>query len=346
MAQHDYILDNQSRANFRQDLNNALQAIATQNSATTAPATTYPYQIWADTTTNKLKIRDSANTTWIIIGALDTTNLRLLPLTGGNITGKLGFNMSNPGSILSLGNVAANATQRIAFYEADSASTSFYGVGMANPSSGIYGVGIWTSKTPADTNMDVFISNGKMGIGTSALGSKLTLGGAAANATQRIAFYEADSASTSFYGVGMANPSSGIYGVGIWTSKTPADTNMDVFISNGKMGIGVTNPSYPIHHSSGAFLSPGGVWINASSQLLKENFSTMNVLDKVMSLPIYEYNYIEDKHHRYFTPVSEDFHVAFGLGAPHAISAGDLGGVALQAIKELVDRLRIAGIQI
>lgn len=70
MSQHDYILANQSRTSFRSDLNDALAAITTNNSAATAPATMYAYQFWADTTTGLLKQRNAANTAWITLFTL------------------------------------------------------------------------------------------------------------------------------------------------------------------------------------------------------------------------------------------------------------------------------------
>jgi hypothetical protein len=71
MAQHDYILANQSGAAFRSDLNNGLAAIVSQNSGTAQPSTTYAYQWWADTTTGLLKIRNAANNAWITLFQLD-----------------------------------------------------------------------------------------------------------------------------------------------------------------------------------------------------------------------------------------------------------------------------------
>lgn len=71
MAQHDYIIANQSGAGFRADLNNALAAIVSNNSGATAPATTYAYMPWADTTTGLFKIRNGANSAWITLYQLD-----------------------------------------------------------------------------------------------------------------------------------------------------------------------------------------------------------------------------------------------------------------------------------
>jgi hypothetical protein len=76
MATHDYVIDDQTTPAFRSDLNNALAAIATNNSSTSAPATTYAGLWWLDTTNNYLKIRDKNDANWIIVGEFDVTNSR------------------------------------------------------------------------------------------------------------------------------------------------------------------------------------------------------------------------------------------------------------------------------
>jgi hypothetical protein len=89
MAQHDYIIANQSGAAFRSDLNNGLAAIVSQNSGAAQPSTTYAYQWWADTTAGLLKLRNAANNAWITIGTLADANLGLLAQSGGTLTGAL-----------------------------------------------------------------------------------------------------------------------------------------------------------------------------------------------------------------------------------------------------------------
>ena len=86
MAQHDYVISNQSFAALRADLNNALAAIASNNSGAAAPSTTYAYQLWADTgsTPPTLRQRNGANNAWIAIGLLDSANLgNLSPASSG-----------------------------------------------------------------------------------------------------------------------------------------------------------------------------------------------------------------------------------------------------------------------
>jgi len=75
MAQHDYVIANQSGSAFRADLNNALAASVSTNSGSSAPSTTYSYMLWADSTNNVIKLRNSANNAWITLfttaGGLD-----------------------------------------------------------------------------------------------------------------------------------------------------------------------------------------------------------------------------------------------------------------------------------
>ncbi len=73
MATHDYNLANASGASFRADLNNALQAILTNNSSASSPSTTAAYMFWADTNTGILKIRNSSNDAWVELLQLDGT---------------------------------------------------------------------------------------------------------------------------------------------------------------------------------------------------------------------------------------------------------------------------------
>lgn len=71
--QGDQSVANQAGAAFRADLNNELQALATNSSGTSSPGTTYAYQWWADTSNGLLKQRNAANTGWLVRGTLAET---------------------------------------------------------------------------------------------------------------------------------------------------------------------------------------------------------------------------------------------------------------------------------
>jgi hypothetical protein len=70
-----------------QDINNALDTLNTLGSGLTAPSSPESGQLWHDTTTNAVKLRDQANANWITLGNIDETNkLWLPPLGGGTAT--------------------------------------------------------------------------------------------------------------------------------------------------------------------------------------------------------------------------------------------------------------------
>ena len=116
MATHDYVIANNSGAAVRQDINNALAAIVSNNSSATEPATTYAFQFWFDTSNNILKFRNAANSAWI---DWITTTGRILAPDGAADAPGIGFaSDTNTGLWLSGGNdvnVTCNGTTRATF---------------------------------------------------------------------------------------------------------------------------------------------------------------------------------------------------------------------------------------
>ena len=87
MAQHDYDIANGTGAAVRSDINNVLDAVVSQNSGSSAPSTTFSYQLWADTSAGLLKIRNGANNAWVTLGTLDAANLGLATLASPSLSG-------------------------------------------------------------------------------------------------------------------------------------------------------------------------------------------------------------------------------------------------------------------
>ncbi len=65
MAQHDYDIANASGATVRADINSVLDAIATNNSGSSAPSTMFANMLWYDTNLSILMIRNEANSAWL-----------------------------------------------------------------------------------------------------------------------------------------------------------------------------------------------------------------------------------------------------------------------------------------
>jgi hypothetical protein len=74
MSQHDFVIDSQGAPAARTDINNGLQALASQSSGDTEPSTTYANQPWYETDTNTLKMRNEANSGWLNFGYIDQSS--------------------------------------------------------------------------------------------------------------------------------------------------------------------------------------------------------------------------------------------------------------------------------
>ena len=86
-AQHDFEIttaDANTGVTFRAAVNASLQALASLSSGATAPSTTYAFQLWADTGNDQLKIRNAANSGWIVVGKLSEIYLGLASLSVQN----------------------------------------------------------------------------------------------------------------------------------------------------------------------------------------------------------------------------------------------------------------------
>ena len=78
----------------RANMNNALQAITTQQSGSIAPTTIYPYMSWVDTSATPavLKVRNGANNAWLVVGNLvDGSGVKFLATEGATTTGGYSF---------------------------------------------------------------------------------------------------------------------------------------------------------------------------------------------------------------------------------------------------------------
>lgn len=87
----DYNLANQVGSTFRTELNAVLGDIQSLNSGSSDPTTTVAYKIWVDTSTNLLKIRNSSNNGWLVLGSLTdaahTNNFGLATKADPDFTG-------------------------------------------------------------------------------------------------------------------------------------------------------------------------------------------------------------------------------------------------------------------
>ena len=102
----------------------------------------------------------------------------------------------------------------------------------------------------------------------------------------------------------------------------------------GDMGNGIPAPGYPLVMASGAYVTTGGVWTDASSRELKENIKDLTGEEAIRTLeglnPV-KYNYKIDK---------EDRHVGFiAEEVPELLAAKDRKGLSPMDIVAVLTRI-------
>jgi len=108
--------------------------------------------------------------------------------------------------------------------------------------------------------------------------------------------------------------------------------------------VGPINSGLTIATWTGARLTDGGIWSNASDRNRKTDFEEVDpraVLDKLAGMPVRQWRYTnEDAGVKHLGPVAQDFQSVFGLGTDDkSIGTVDADGVALAAIQGLNQKL-------
>jgi len=118
MSQNDFTIANQGFPAFRADLNSALQALASLSEGATEPSTTFAYQLWYDSTTDILKVRNADNDAWINLfnfdQATDTVSVEGTDLVD-DTTPQLGGDLDTNGNNIEFGDSAASTDDRAVF---------------------------------------------------------------------------------------------------------------------------------------------------------------------------------------------------------------------------------------
>lgn len=144
--------------------------------------------------------------------------------------------------------------------------------------------------------------------------------------------------------------------LGFRTHVTPVSSEAIVMVKDGRLGVGVDAPEAKLHVKGGVLFTSGGTganqgvswspgsasWSFTSDRNTKEAIEPVDpaqVLDRLLSVPIAEWNYI-GYGQRHIGPMAQDFHAAFPLSESETtLNDADLHGVALAAIQGLNGKL-------
>ena len=336
--------------------------------------------------------QDSAGVTTIIGNTVDTGYINALSITtvGAVTAGSLtGLTVTGGTVRTSSGNPRvqmSGANNRIEIYNSNGTNVGFFGRGGAN--------GNFMYINQPDTNEDYppfYITSAQDSNAMNCFNTNSSI-------SNRAAFRFESNNSNSNSPCGVFNATGGTHALNLYGNSSAGVGTL--YISQAGTG---ASAYLVFTNVGGCFCSKAGVWTDASSKELKENFEDIKVLDIVKNLDIKKYNYISEKKRskadiknwltdrkkrekysmtdegrkespdnekylkqkitakdnieiekeltkecdqelkgkvtKHISPMAEDFHKAFGFGDDKGISPKDLAGVALQAIKELTEKV-------
>jgi hypothetical protein len=198
----------------------------------------------------------------------------------------------------------------------DVAASGKVGIGTASPASNLHVFGA--------SNTDVFIGVGEDPLGTTGTQSALTIG----------------------YGGNSLGLATGFFNVRPDSSAVAPNPSLRFFTANvqraiidneGFFGIGVANPAFPIEHSSGAHLTAGGIWADASSRGFKQDIENLDSNEAMQALkglqPVrYAYKVDPTEHHVGF--IAEDVPDLVATKDRKSLSPMDIVGVLTKVVQQ------------
>lgn len=105
----------------------------------------------------------------------------------------------------------------------------------------------------------------------------------------------------------------------------------------GNVGIGDLSPSYPLHMASGAYVTTGGVWTNASSRSYKEHIAELTSNEAIAAfqgLKPVTYNYKIDKDEKHVGFIAEDVPAILATKDRKGVSPMDVVALLTKVVQE------------
>jgi hypothetical protein len=117
-----------------------------------------------------------------------------------------------------------------------------------------------------------------------------------------------------------------------------------VILSNGNVGIGKINPSHPLEMASGARVTSGGAWTNASSRSLKENIYDLTFEEAIATMaalnPV-KFNYKLQKNEEYLGFVAEDVPELVATNDRKSLSPMDFVAILTKVVQDQEQRIKV-----
>ena len=104
--------------------------------------------------------------------------------------------------------------------------------------------------------------------------------------------------------------------------------------NGGRVGIGETSPSYPLQMGSGAYVSSGGVWTNASSREYKQDIKSLTkdeAMNALTALRPVQFKYKTDPKEKHVGFIAED--------APDLVATEDRKGMSAMDVVAVLTKV-------
>ena len=191
--------------------------------------------------------------------------------------------------------------------------------------------GIIRVRNSDNTPGDILLcpEGGNVGIGTKNPFNLVDLG---STLGKKLAVYQGPDGN-SFYGFGISSNTLEIY-AGADVNDSPS---MVVKKTTGSIGIGKADPSFPLEMGSGAHVTIGGVWTNASYREYKENIQDLSYVEAksaLSSLKPAKFNYKVDKDEDYLGFIAEDVPDLVATKDRKSLSPMDIVAVLTKVVQQ------------
>jgi len=120
-------------------------------------------------------------------------------------------------------------------------------------------------------------------------------------------------------------------------TTTPVGIPRLTIIGNGYVGMGVQDPYYPLEMASGAYVTTGGVWTNASSREYKDNIealATEEAFDTLKELNPVKFAYKKDMTEKHVGFISEEVPDLIATKDRKGLSPMDIVAVLTKVVQE------------
>ncbi|HEX7189974.1 MAG TPA: tail fiber domain-containing protein, partial [Thermoanaerobaculia bacterium] len=120
-------------------------------------------------------------------------------------------------------------------------------------------------------------------------------------------------------------------------NRGTGNTVTSVVFPQGNIGIGVASPTNPIQHSSGALLTSGGVWTNASSRSYKQDITDLDAkvaMDAFAKLEPVTYSYKIDPNEHHVGFIAEDVPNIVATKDRKSLSPMDIVALLTKVVQE------------